>query len=86
MPNARMIRVSSKGQIVLPKSFRERAGIADGDYIFVEEVDGILLIEKPTPSRLSQLASNLRKDAKEQGFTRQDLENAISETRNRKSA
>lgn len=86
MSNSRMIRVSSKGQIVLPKSFRERAGIADGDYIFVEEVDGILLIEKPAPGRLSQLASNLRKDAKEQGFTRQDLEDAISEIRSRKSA
>jgi antitoxin PrlF len=86
MPNSRMIRVSSKGQIVLPKSLRDKAGIADGDYIFIEEVSGILLIEKPAPSRLSELTERLRKDAADQDFTRQDLENAISEIRTKKSA
>lgn len=86
MPNARMIRVSSKGQIVLPKSFREKVGIADGDYIYIEEVDGILMLEKPAPSRLSELTDRLRKDAVEQNFTKQDLENAISEIRTEKSA
>lgn len=86
MPNSRMIRVSSKGQIVLPKSLRDKVGIADGDFIYIEEVDGILMIEKPAPSRLSQLTEQLRKDAAGQDFTRQDLENAIGEIRTKKSA
>jgi antitoxin PrlF len=81
MPNSRMIRVSSKGQIVLPKSLREKAGIGDGDFIYIEEIDGILLIEKPAPSRLSELSGRLRKEAAEQNFTKQDLEAAISEIR-----
>jgi AbrB family looped-hinge helix DNA binding protein len=76
-----MIRGSSKGQIVLPKSFREKAGIVEGDFIFVEEMDGILLIEKPVPSKLSELTKNLRKEAADRNFTRQDLEHAIRETR-----
>ena len=81
MPNSKMVKVSSKGQIVLPKSFRDKAGIGDGDYILIEEVDGILLIEKPAPSRLSAVSKNLRKDAANQSFSRQDLENAITKTR-----
>lgn len=85
MSNPRMIRVSSKGQIVLPKSLRDKVGIVDGDFIYIEEIDGILLIEKPAPSRLSQLTEALRKDAADQDFTRQDLEDAINEIRLKKS-
>lgn len=81
MPNPRMVRVSSKGQIVLPKTLRERAGIADGDFIYIDEVDGILLIEKPMPSSLAALTQNLRKEASARRFTRRDLEAAISEAR-----
>ncbi|MDO8588256.1 MAG: AbrB/MazE/SpoVT family DNA-binding domain-containing protein [Armatimonadota bacterium] len=85
MPNSRMIRVSSKGQIVLPKSLREKAGISDGDFIYIEEVDGILLIEKPAPSKLAALTQRLRKEASERRFTRRDLEAAISETKTQSS-
>lgn len=81
MPNSRMIRVSSKGQIVLPKSLRDKAGIGNGDFIYIEEIDGILLIEKPAPSKLSALTEQLRKEANERSFTRQDLGAAISEIR-----
>jgi AbrB family looped-hinge helix DNA binding protein len=81
-----MIRVSSKGQIVLPKSLREKAGIQDGDFILVEEIDGIILLEKPAPSRLPEITERLRTDAAEQGFSRQDLESAIDEIRAKKSA
>ena len=84
MPSSRMIRVSSKGQIVLPKSLREKVGISDGDYIIVEEIDGILLIEKPTRSRLSMLTEKLRNSAASQAFKRQDLEEAIAEVRAQK--
>jgi antitoxin PrlF len=85
MQNSRMIKVSSKGQIVLPKSMREKAGISDGDFICIEEVDGILLIEKPAPSKLSAITEQLRKEASEKRFTRQDLEAAISEIRTQTS-
>ena len=86
MPNSRMVRVSSKGQIVLPKSLREKAGIEDGDFIMVEEIDGILLIEKPAPSRLALITERLRTEASKQNFNRQDLEDAIEEIRAKKSA
>lgn len=86
MPASRMIRVSSKGQIVLPKSLREKAGIVDGDYIVIEEIDGILLIEKPARSGLSMLTEKLRKSAASRGFKRRDLEEAIADIRAQKRA
>jgi antitoxin PrlF len=75
------VRVSSKGQIVLPKSLRDKIGIADGDFIYVEEVDGIILLEKAAPSKLLSLTQQLRKEASNQNFTRDDLDAAISELR-----
>ncbi|MHB1455575.1 MAG: AbrB/MazE/SpoVT family DNA-binding domain-containing protein [Armatimonadota bacterium] len=85
MATSRMIRVSSKGQIVLPKSLRDKVGISDGDFIYIDEIDGILVIEKPVASRLSQLTEQLKRDASEQDFTRRDLESAISEIRTKKN-
>lgn len=86
MSGSRMIRVSSKGQIVLPKSFREKVGIDDGDYILIEEIDGLLLIEKPAQSRLSKLTEKLRSEAAERNFGKSELEKAIKEIRVQKSA
>jgi len=37
-------KVSSKGQLVIPKQFRDEMGIGKGKEVFVEEIDGVLLI------------------------------------------
>jgi AbrB family looped-hinge helix DNA binding protein len=37
--------VSSKGQVVIPKTVRERLGLKPGDVLEVEEVDGALLLK-----------------------------------------
>jgi hypothetical protein len=50
------------------------------------KVNGILLIEKPAPGRLSAITERLRKEAAKQNFSRQDLQDAIEEIRARKSA
>jgi len=49
MSSSKMVRVSSKGQIMLPKSFRDMTGIIDGDYIYIEEISGILLTKNQHP-------------------------------------
>ena len=36
--------VSSKGQIVVPKEFRDDLGIKEGQKVVVEEVDGAIII------------------------------------------
>lgn len=41
------IRVGPKGQVVVPKAIRDRLGIAPGDDVVVEEVDGTVRIRRP---------------------------------------
>jgi len=85
MASGKMVRVSSKGQIVLPKRFRDRLGIRDGDYILVEELeDGILLLEKPIKGSLSEIAAALREEARSRDFNREDLNRAIKRVRKAK--
>ncbi len=38
------VTVSSKGQIVVPKEFRDDLGIKEGQKVVVEEVDGAIII------------------------------------------
>lgn len=74
--------VSSKGQIVLPKSLRDRAGIGQGDYIVIEEIeDGVLLLGKTGESPLDRLTRDLRKEAAAKGMTRGGLQQAIDDIR-----
>jgi len=82
MRRGEQVRVSTKGQIVLPKRYRDGMGIREGDYISVYEVDdGILILEKTKPSRLEALTENLRKEAKRGKLTREQLQAAIKAVR-----
>ena len=79
-----IIRVSSKGQIVLPKRYRDKMGIREGDYICIHEVDkGVLLVEKLSESPLDVIAADLRREAQSRGITREDIAAAIKEVRAR---
>ena len=82
MRRADVIRVSSKGQIVLPKRYRDGLGIREGDYVTLYEVDeGILLLEKATQSPLEVIVADLRDDARRRKFTRQELAAVIKAKR-----
>ena len=82
MKTERMVRVSSKGQIVLPKRLRDRLGIVEGDYLIVEEADdGVLVVGKPSKAVLDTLLEPLRREAEAQGFTREELMDMIKAMR-----
>lgn len=38
------VTMSSKGQVVIPKEFRDDLGIKEGQIVFIEEVDGAIII------------------------------------------
>jgi antitoxin PrlF len=82
-----MVRVSSKGQIVLPKELREHAGISEGDYIKVEKLsDGKLVIQKSNLEAFEAILERFQKAAEARNFTREDLEAAIEEVRRERNA
>lgn len=82
MRRAEKVRVSTKGQIVLPKRYRDVMGIREGDYVSVYEVDdGILILEKVRPSPLEALTESLRREARTRKVTREQLQAAIKAAR-----
>jgi len=82
MRQGEMVRVSSKGQIVLPKRYRDTLKIRQGDYVKVRELDdGVLVLEKVQDSPLDVMFAGLRAEVKRRRFTRKDLEQAIKEVR-----
>ena len=87
MGNERMVRVSSKGQIVLPKRFRDKMHVEAGDYIVIEESpDGGVNLRKQPETWLESITKELRDEVEASGFTRKDLEEAIREVRRKRSA
>ncbi len=46
MPDATLVKVSSKGLITLPKKIRSRLDIHDGDYLMVSSYDDRVIFRK----------------------------------------
>jgi AbrB family looped-hinge helix DNA binding protein len=87
MQTKKLVRMSSKGQIVLPKRTRERMRAQAGDYIIVEEQpDGSVNLRKQPETWLESIARELRDEVEASGFTREDLEEAIREVRRKRRA
>jgi AbrB family looped-hinge helix DNA binding protein len=54
-------KVGKRGQVTIPKELRERFGISGGDEVVIHEVDGKLVIERPTTKE--ELAEGYRQRA-----------------------
>lgn len=66
----KIVRVSSKGQIVLPKEVRQKAGIKEGDQLKIELKEGKIFLKKEEPyTDREETRSNSYKGA----FTTEDL-------------
>ncbi len=77
-------RMSSKGQVVIPESVRNRLGLRPGDeFVVVGEGDVVILktLAAPDPNRFADLVSKARKDAKAAGLTRAAVTRAIRRVR-----
>ena len=64
--------MSSKGQLVIPKGFRQRLGLKDGDFIGMVLVDDIIAIKKIEVSK-KQMEKKARKAAKQEEFLFEEL-------------
>ena len=77
-------RMSSKGQIVVPKSLREALGLDVGElFAMFGEDDTIILkrIDMPSDKEFNEVLEWGEKYAKKKKITRKALEKAIAETR-----
>jgi AbrB family looped-hinge helix DNA binding protein len=82
---AAVIKVSSKGQIVIPASWRKKMDIKEGDELLAVGDDEYLMIKKIEASSLKQEFDNtvgpLRRKIKKLGLTKEDLIEAIDAVR-----
>lgn len=80
-----VIKISSKGQIVIPASWRKKMGLKDGEELLaIGEGDVLLLkkIEKTTlKAEFEESVKPIRKKIKRLGVTRKDVEDAIKKVR-----
>ena len=79
-------RMSSKGQIVIPESIRKQLNLKEGaQFIVVGEDDVVILkaITSPSMDAFENLIKKARRQAKDAGLERADIEKAVSKARGR---
>jgi len=61
-----IIKVSPKGQIVIPKEIREKLGVRSGEKLLVLTKDGDILLRKAKEASIQEIAESIGKVAKEE--------------------
>ncbi len=64
--------LSSKGQLVIPKAFRQKLNLKEGDFVGMLLLDDIIAIKKVEMSK-TKAESRVKKAAKENEFTFEEL-------------
>ncbi len=80
-------RMSSKGQVVIPETIRKRLKLVEGvQFVVIGDADVIILkaIAPPDLGEFDTLIKQARKQAKEAGLKRKDIESAVAKARERK--
>ncbi len=80
-------RLSSKGQIVIPRRIRENLKLEDGTPFMVMTQDGTICLRKidmPKAKSWDEAVKPFREAAKKSGFSQDDLFRIIEETRLKK--
>jgi len=78
-----VVRVTSKGQLTLPAGIRDDLNIIEGDYLYVTEAGGLILMKRIGVDP-KEILNVFQRAAKEIGLTRRELNRAIQEIRRTK--
>jgi antitoxin PrlF len=71
-----IIRVSSKGQIVIPREVRKKLGVKGGEKLLVLTRDGDILLRKAKGLSLKEAGARIDKVVKDQGI---DVDKLVAE-------
>lgn len=84
MADVATTKMSSKGQVVIPESIRERLNLKPGaQFVVIANEDAVILkaIEPPALSDFDALLKEARRAAREAGLKRADIQKAIKDVR-----
>ncbi|MGD0204378.1 MAG: AbrB/MazE/SpoVT family DNA-binding domain-containing protein [Candidatus Bathyarchaeia archaeon] len=70
------IKVSSKGQVVIPREVRKKLGVKGGEKLLVLTRDGDILLRKTGELSLDDIAEKIEKVTKEQSI---DVDKLVAE-------
>jgi len=77
-------RLSSKGQVVIPRKIRDALGLSAGETFLVMAEDDTFIFKRmavPRPEEFRALAARSRKAARKAGLKKKDVEEAIRRAR-----
>lgn len=74
-------RISSKGQVTIPKTIRQLLNLNEGDRVAFIEDDGKVVITKASLIALRELQDALSKEVQEKGITEEELLNEFEVVR-----
>ena len=82
MGSAFQMKVSSRGQVVLPGGLRKQVGLQGGDELSVQALDrGTLAAESAEASAFELATARIRRHLDDLGVTEADLEQALEEVK-----
>ncbi len=79
-------RMSSRGQVVIPESVRDRLNLKSGDqFVVLGEKDFVILktIQPPSMSQFDNLIREARRQARSAGMKQGDIARAVDRARGR---
>ncbi len=71
-----VIKVSSKGQIVIPREIRKRLGVKGGEKLLVLTCGGDIVLRKTKNMSLDEVAERIEKVTREEGI---DVDKLVAE-------
>ncbi|MFS0728365.1 AbrB/MazE/SpoVT family DNA-binding domain-containing protein [Paenibacillus sp. 1P07SE] len=75
-------RLTSKGQVTIPKAIRERLNLEEGDKVaFIEDETGKIVITKSSVIALREFLGSMAKEAEANGITETDMLDDLEQVR-----
>ncbi|BAD85077.1 transcription regulator, SpoVT/AbrB family [Thermococcus kodakarensis KOD1] len=75
-----VVKVSSKGQIVIPKSLREKLGIKEGEYLLIFSRGDVIVMKKLNID-VEEILKEGEEAAKSLGVSEEDVAKAVRKVR-----
>lgn len=77
MTEAYVCKVTSVGQVTLPKEVREELGVGEDDYVVIEKIGEAYFMKKLQGEK--RLLERVRERVKKSGITRERLQEIVEE-------
>ncbi len=80
-------KMSSKGQVVIPEEVRKRLGLEPGtQFVVIGDKEAVVLkiLSPPSMDEFDELISKARRQAKQAGMKKSDIQKAVAKSRSKK--